>query len=347
MIIAINEILNPYLGISSLAVDTLLGSAVPVIMLFPVMYNNKHYSFIIDHREKGLTRIFRAGLPLFAVSLIYKLNFGFERIIGTNLPAGSISSLAYATQITAMMTTITSSGIATTIFPAISQSWAKKDSVAINNHLALGVRMVLMISLPITAGILVFRDTLLRVIFERGAFDHKASIAVGQCLVLLLGSFIAGGINVIVSKIFYVGRSTSIFAIYNIFETILYMTMAWFLSQSYSLWGLALASSIRDIVGLIVCVFLVKRFIINVELRCINIETYKIFGSSFILFVAYSLLNYLCKNYLSGIMLLSLAILFGGLLYGFLTIYIFKVQDAEKIFYKVLVKIMPSSKRLK
>jgi putative peptidoglycan lipid II flippase len=339
IMVTCNVAFNSLIGIKSLAFGSLAGSAVGMLILLPGMLGKGRYTFCLDIREEGLRRLFWAALPLFIVSLLYNFNTPFQRMIAANLSTGSISFMAYATQIVVILTSLTSSGITTTVFPMISHSWAEKDIAATGRHLAMGIRLVLLISMPITAGALIFGSTFVSLLFERGAFDHKATLAVTQCLVLLMGSFVAGGLNNILSKVFYTANKTLFFAIYNVFETLAYMGLAWMLSRWFSFRGLAMAASIRDIIGLMACLFVVSQTVKGIAWLDTLKDIFKIAASTLILLLMFIILNYWFAARMPGVALLALAVCLSVALYSTLTIYVFRIEDARHLLRKVAVKI--------
>jgi putative peptidoglycan lipid II flippase len=331
----VNITLNHALGIKSLAFGFTCGSAISMLILLPGMLRQGRWTFSLNLRDEGLHRMFRASLPLCLASLLYRFNTGFERMLASHLPAGSISFMGYATQIAMVLSTLTSGGIATTVFPLISRTWAEKDMVATRKYFALGIRTILLVSLPIAAAAVVLGSTFVALLLERGAFQHEATAAVTQCLVLLMGSYIFGSLGNVVAKGFYVAQKTTFLAVYNILETTFYVGLAWFLSRLLSYRGLALAASLRNTFSLCLYIFLVRRIFQGINGRALLRDSFKISAASLVLLLVFFLLNHWLAGIVDGIALLALAAAVGGVLYFLLTIHVFQIKDAVELLVKL------------
>ncbi len=70
----------------------------------------------------------------------------------------------------------------TAILPALSAKAAAKDHAGLKRDLDFGLRLVLMINIPATVGLLALREPILSLLFERGAFDAEATRLTAQAL---------------------------------------------------------------------------------------------------------------------------------------------------------------------
>ena len=318
-------------GVLSLAVGVTLGSLVSASMLAVGVVGRGNLAFRFDLRDDGLRRVFRASLPLFLAGLIYRFNSGFERMIGATLPTGSISYLGYATTATMVFTALTSTGVATTIFPLLARSWAERDFPSLRRYLAIGVRTILLVALPIVAVVLVFGSTMVAVVYERGAFDHKTTTAVAWSLSLLMANYVASNLGTVVAKPFYVAQRTTFLAAYNVFETLLYLGWALVLSRRYSYLGLAAAASLRDTFSVLLYLFLVSRLFHGIDARVMVRDTLKIASSAVLLLLTAAVLRYGLTGLIAPIVVMIAATAIGGGVYGFMILRVFRIPEAVRL----------------
>lgn len=252
-------LLNSIIGIKSLAVGTLIGF---IFSFFYLIWGIKgFYRFTFNITEEAFIKIIRISLPLFLSGLISRAITLFERMIASTLPDGSISLLGYANQIILILSSITIGGISTTIFPVISSAWAENDLVKTRKYYENGIRVILFLTVPIAFLLFSQGEQLVQVVYERGKFDHKTTVAVSLILYYLTIAFISNSLGAIVSKIFYLSGRTVVSSAFEVGVTLVYIGLSFFLVSSFSYLGLAIASSIGALISVLVSSVLAFRIL--------------------------------------------------------------------------------------
>ena len=153
-------------------------------------------------------RVAALTLPVFAGSMLLQVNTIVDRMFASGLPVGSISALNYANKVNGMIISIVATGIATVALPALSRAAANKDLGRLRGTMLLAIRGMNLIIIPMTIGMLVLCRPLVRLLFERGAFDaHATSLTATALLSLSLGLF-AYALRDIFSRAFYALQDT-------------------------------------------------------------------------------------------------------------------------------------------
>jgi putative peptidoglycan lipid II flippase len=254
-----NVVLHRSLGILGLAVGATLGSLVTVAIMLPGILVPGKLRVSFNLSEPALGRVFLNSLPLTLAGLVYHFNEGFERMLSSRLPVGSVSYLGYASQLKLTLAGVTVTGVAKTIVPAMSQAWALGDLSTVRRYYATGLRSVLMVSLPTAAMLGVFGSTIVGTLFERGAFTHETTVAVTTCLQASLVGYVSAALGSVAANCFYITHRTLAPAFYTVCETALYLALGWYLTGWYSYVGLAIAVSIRDTVSVVVYLYFARR----------------------------------------------------------------------------------------
>jgi putative peptidoglycan lipid II flippase len=325
-----NVALHPFLGIHSLAVGTTIGAGVSLALLLPRLLVSKNLRFSLNV-EPGLGQVFRISVPLFLAGIVYHFNDGFERMISSRLPTGSVSFMGYATQAKAALATVTSTGVARTIVPLLSRAWAENDLVSVRRYFATGIRAVLMVALPVVVVIWVFGSTLVAAMYERGAFTPETTTAVTQCLQWLMLSYIAGNLGSIVTNCFYITQKTVFLAFYTVLETGLYILLAYVLTQYYSYAGLALALSVRDGISVIVYLCFAHQVFQGLGVRRLLADVAKLMVSAAAFFIVASGVRLGLSHRLPSVVVLLLGASMGGAVYVFLTVRVFRIDEAIRL----------------
>jgi putative peptidoglycan lipid II flippase len=233
-----------YVGIASVAIGSSIGWI--VTFAFLQFYAGAKYkiNFSLLFADKDFHYCLRKSMPLFFGSLIFRGNSVIEKMIASNFSGGVISYLGYAGNMVTMLSTVTINGIATTIFPHLSQAWSEKKMDKFRNYYSNSLKVTLILCVPIIVLTVVFSKTIVATVLERGAFGHKDTTEVSYLLTVLMGSYLFLCLNTISGKIFYVTGITRL-GLYNaFFEVFLYTGLSILLSKYFSYYGIAYAQII-------------------------------------------------------------------------------------------------------
>jgi len=103
-----------------------------------------------------------------------------DYIMATPLGAGSVSALHYGIKLTALIIGTGSLALGTTVLPYFSQMIARQDWQTLRHTLKTYSRLVLVGSLLVTAGVVIFSVPLVRLLFQHGAFTESDTRLVSQ-----------------------------------------------------------------------------------------------------------------------------------------------------------------------
>ncbi len=333
-------LLSRWWGIKSLAFGYLIGTVVSFLILAPVFIKYGRYHFDFDFRNEGVRQVIRVMTPLVLAGVFYRAGTVIERMIASTLPTGSISYLGYATRLTQILAGIATLGISMTIFPVMARRWSENDLAKVREYFAKGLRIIMLITFPIAMIIVVLGVPIIQLLFERGAFTRETTLAVASVLLILLaGPFICGGLGAIVWKGFYISQRTRLAALLGVTHTLIYIGTAYVLAKYYSFIGLAWASTIGFVIGismgLIAMKFIFKR--INGK------EILAGFGAILVSSLLSGFCIFSCFNLLPSVCTLALRVTAAGSLgliaYIWLTVYIFKLDEAVSLKTKVVSTI--------
>lgn len=285
--------LSKKIGILGLAVGLLLGSLISFLFLIPVLKQHR-LRFFINLKDFDIQSFFKTLLPLFVTGILFRSTSIFERTIASNLPEGSISYLGYSSQILAILATLTSSGIAVSVYPAISKYWAEKKMNEFTYIFIKIIRIILLISIPIAVTLIFYGDEFIKIVFQRGAFNATVTHAVSLTLAWSMGAFIFQGLGTIISKVFYISGKTTILSIIACVEIILYIVLAIILSKYYSFIGPAISLSVSSGVNIILSLLYNNKNIFKINFSILLRDISKILIANIIsILVVYVLYKYI------------------------------------------------------
>jgi putative peptidoglycan lipid II flippase len=288
-------ILSYKIGIFGLAIGFLSGSIISFIYLLPILRTFK-LKIRINLTSPEIILFIKSIIPLFLTGILFRSTNIFERTIASNLQDGSISYLGYTSQVLTILATLTSTGIGVSIYPTLSRLWSENKVQEFNQFFSRTIRIIILISIPISLSVIFFGDIFIKILFERGAFTHNVTIAVGKALAWSMGAFIFQNLGNVVTKIFYISGKTTLISIIATLELILYISFGYFMSTYLSFIGLSIALSLSSMSNILLSFFFIKKKIIKIQIKSILMDIGKILVVSLISILIVYVLYSVCSE---------------------------------------------------
>lgn len=322
---------NQKVGIESLAYGTLAGAVISCLIVVKDLYKRIGTGFTITVKDKDLFKLMAVSLPMIIAAIIGRVSEVFERGMASTLEPGSVSYLGYARQLLVILTTVATTGLATSVFPTISKAWSERDMEGLRHYFIKCIHIIFLITLPIAAIFVVLSEPIISIVFERGAFDHRTAENVSGAFTILMGSFICLSLGSILAKIIYFTQQTYYGLLIGIIEAASYLLTGYFFIDHFSFLGLAIASSISTFMNIAACLIVLLRIKIltRKELSKMNsiffLNCLIVVPLSILLYFTYHLLIRYCSMFLATALAVSL---FLALL---LMIYTLAFTDVKKV----------------
>ncbi len=141
--------------IVAIAIGTLVGGAGQVLLQWPALHGEGfRYEPTLDLRDHGLRHIARSMGPGVAGLAAVQINLFVSSWLATRLGTGAVSWLDYAFRLMYIPIGLFGMSIATAGLPRISGHAALNDDAGVRRAVSSGLRMMLMLNVPATAGLL-------------------------------------------------------------------------------------------------------------------------------------------------------------------------------------------------
>ena len=203
--------ISPYFPepIVGIALGVLIGGILQVGLQIPWVLKEGLKVFPLwQPHHPAVRRIGLLMLPAIVGSAVYQFNQFMGTLLATFLAEGSVSWLYYADRLVQFPLGIFAIAISTAALPSLSTQAAKKDLGEFQDTLSYSLRLVFFITLPCAVGLIVLGAPILRVLFERGAFDMHSTLMTNKALFFYsLGLLAFSGIRVMVAA-FYALQDT-------------------------------------------------------------------------------------------------------------------------------------------
>ena len=255
-------LISPHLSrpIIGVAIGVIIGGMLQVGIQIPSVLKEGFVMipcFKFDH--PGIKRIGMLMLPAIFGSAVYQFNQFIGTLIASFLTGGSISWLYYSDRITQFPLGVFAIAISTAVLPSLSTQAAQKETDQFLNTLNHALRLTFFIILPSMVGLIILGKPIIRLLFERGAFDANSTLMTYRALVFYAtGLWAFSGIRVIVAG-FYALQDTKTPVKMAIIAVISYMIFSLALMGPLKHAGLALALSLASSLQFILLIILFKR----------------------------------------------------------------------------------------
>jgi putative peptidoglycan lipid II flippase len=204
MIIVCGLSLAHRMGIRSIAWGFLLGALLQCVLVVTGIWGkgNRWSSGFSPAAWKFLRSLFPATASLLPFTLFPAI----DAFWSSRLADGSFSLLGYANRISIGLTSVTIQGMATVIFPYLSENAASRDLEAVRRQVALALRLVFLLMVPIAAVLTALRIPVLTLLFQRGKFDAAATRGLASVLPWYLVGMVGIASMNLVNRGFYALR---------------------------------------------------------------------------------------------------------------------------------------------
>lgn len=202
--------LTPRMGIFGLAWGAVLGAAMHLLVQWPAVLRltSHHYSLTLGLRFPAVRRVGILMAPRLLGVAIVQINFVVNTILATGQPEGSLTALKSAWAVMTMPQVVIAQAIAIAALPTFSAQVARGEMSAMRHSLASTLRGVIFLSLPASIGLILLRNPVISLLFERGKFDMQSSQLVAWALLWYSAGLLGHSIVEIVSRAFYALQDT-------------------------------------------------------------------------------------------------------------------------------------------
>jgi putative peptidoglycan lipid II flippase len=201
----------PYLDepILSLALGVLIGGMGQLLFQIPFLYRKGIViRWRVDWSHPGVRRVLILMGPSVLGLAVSQLNVLVNTLLASYLPQGSVSYLYYADRLLEFPMGIFAIAIATAVLPSLSDHAARKDWSALRDTMVFALRLTFFLILPAMAGLIILRNPIIQILFQRGAFDAHSTTMTAQALFFYaLGLIAFAGIRIVVPA-FYALQDT-------------------------------------------------------------------------------------------------------------------------------------------
>ena len=244
-IIAFLLLLGRVWGIHALVVGTVVGVALQAAVLGwmlrmrGVRLEPRWYGF-----DPSLRKVIGQYAPMLAGALLMGSTELVNQAMAAMLEPGSVAALNYARKVVSLFIVVGATPLGTAALPYFSQMVANHDWSGCRHTLRVYSRLIVLVTVPLTAGLVAFSHPLVRIVFQRGAFTSADTGVVSRVLAFLslqIPFYVLASLGV---RLISALKRNSVLMTFAAVSTVLNVVFNLILMKHFGVAGIALSTSL-------------------------------------------------------------------------------------------------------
>jgi len=234
-----------------LAVGVLIGGVLQLAIQLPVLWR-KGFRFWEKAKllHPGLRQVGTLIPPVILGGAVYQINIVIDTILGSLLAEGSVTYLYFADRLVQFPLGVFAIAAATAVLPSLSRQAASEDFEALKDTFDHALKLVFFISIPAMMGLIILREPIVALLFQRGEFDALATQLTAQALLYYsLGLWAFSAVRIVAATFFAMQDTRTPVKMAGL-SILVNIILGLFLMKPLGHGGLALATSLASILNL-------------------------------------------------------------------------------------------------
>jgi len=186
------------------AIAILIGTLVQLLIPTWDLRNTPfRFSFSFDWRHPGVRRVLLLMLPVTISLGLINFNQLINSFFGSLVSEQAPAAIDKAFRIYQLPQGIFSVAIATVLFPTLARFANRGEIENLRATMANGMRQILFVLLPAAAAILALSDPMIRLVYQRGAFNPAETTIVATALFWFAFSLPTNGLYLLQTRTFF------------------------------------------------------------------------------------------------------------------------------------------------
>jgi putative peptidoglycan lipid II flippase len=202
-------VLAPTMGIYGLAWGVVIGAVFYLLLQIPSLLKQKGtYSPTLGLANASVREVFRLMGPRVLGVAVVQLNFWVNTWLASQMAPGSVAGLQYGFSLMLMAQAAIAQSVAIAAMPTFSAQFALGKLDEMRASLASSIRGVIFLSLPASIGLILLREPIVAMLYQRGQFDAHMTELVAWALLWYAGGMIGHSVMEVLTRAFYAQHDT-------------------------------------------------------------------------------------------------------------------------------------------
>jgi putative peptidoglycan lipid II flippase len=319
-------------GIYGLAAAGVLGAICVFGLHLPILWEKrKLYSPEVNLRHPQMAEMGKLGVPLLISTGGNELGRITDRIFASLLTAGSLSALAFAHRpITALIEFLVQP-FHTATLPHFAKLAANGEFPTLSRQLFHYVRVIAFVTFPVAVGLMLLAEDVMRLLYQRGAFDESSVRMTSQALLFYAAGIPAQAIMRIFRTAFFNMKDTWTPTKIAFVRIGVKIGLSWILVRQFAHMGIAMAESVSLMVNALLLYRCLPEELKGQEGRRTGAALVRTLGVCLFMATAVYLTRVELDGMIEGPLELPALVLLGGVVYGAGALFL-QVEAGQSVF---------------
>lgn len=247
--------LAPFMGVYGLAWGVVIGAGLYLVVQLPSLFKllTGQWSLVtisLGLHDSNVRQVILLMGPRLVGVAVVQLNFWVNIWLASQMAPGSVSGLSYGFSLMLMAQAVIAQSVAIAAMPTFSAQHALGKQDEMRFSLASSLRGVILLALPASVGLMVLRQPIISLLYQRGEFDERSVQIVAWALLWYAAGMLGHSIMEILTRAFYAQHDTKTPVIIGTVAMLLNVVFSILFSRMFTSagWmphgGLALANSL-------------------------------------------------------------------------------------------------------
>ena len=325
-------------GLTGFAITTVLAFFVQFVINVPKFKKLGYkYKLEVDFKHKDLKKLFLLMLPIIISTATMQFNLFINKSFAMSLYEGATSILETANKVTLLTYEVFAVAVSMIIYPILSTFIAQNNHEEYKKSLVKAINIINLVMIPAAIGIVILREPLISVLFQRGKFTLSDVQSVSTALIFYSPTMIAYGVRDVLNRAFYSAKDTKTPMIYSMLGVVINVIFSAVLYRHMSVSGLTLSSSISSVVITLLLLIQMNKKFNGIAFNSIIKTLGKISIASIIMgLVVYLIKNVIIMN-MASTLIINLMILLlcatVGMAFYFALSYFLKIEECIYVWH--------------
>ena len=259
-------VLSPTMGIHGLAWGVLIGAALHLALQIPALVRQRgSYTLTLGLNLPSVREVARLMGPRLLGVAVVQLNFWINVRLASRQPTGSVAAITFAFALMLMPQAAIAQSIAIAALPTFAAQVAKNRLNEMRSSLAASLRGVIFLALPASAGLILLRQPIIALLYQRGEFTAHSTTLVAWALLWYAAGLVGHSVVEILARAFYALHDTKTPVFVGASAMALNVLFSYAFAALFKSWGwmphggLALANSLATALEMVILFFLMRK----------------------------------------------------------------------------------------
>lgn len=230
-----------------------------LLMIYVLIKNEASYRWSFKLKDKEFVVLAKLAIPIGLSLLANQINSVVDKMFSSSLGEGVTSALSYANKIQLIPYSLAVSVVLMVCYPKMSKAFANNNVKEGFFFIEKATMLALLIGIPVTVYFCIFPKQIVKLLFERGAFDSRSTTITANCLLCYAFGISFYSVREVLSKALAANLQQNIILRNTLISVVCNIILNFFLVRLWGYISLPISTSISGFVALLLMCRDIKR----------------------------------------------------------------------------------------